>query len=140
MDDQHRFQWHLTQGGDVHASEMMRAVTSSNLLRRSSAAFTSGDLKFVHEDARHTVLAMVRASGDDTFLCIMNLSDGQWDGEDYCVQTGCGGGREWRLVLNSQSKKFGGWVGSCSQEVVADDGGGVRIRLPKWACVVYKAE
>lgn len=139
LDDQHRFQWRLTEGGDSHAADMMRTVTASNLLRRSSKAFTGNDLRIVHEDASHSVLGFMRWVGADAFLCVIHLSEAQWDSENYCVQSGWGGKRQWKLVLNSQAKKFGGWEGSCSPEALSNDDGGIHISLPKWSCVVYRS-
>lgn len=140
MDDHHRFQWQLTKGEDSHAAEMMRLVTASNFLRRSSKAFAFDELRIVHEDADHTVMGFMRWVGQDAFLCVIHLSEAQWENGRYCVQTGWGGSRKWKLALNSQAKKFGGWDGSGTEEVVSDDNGGIHVRLPKWACVVYRAE
>lgn len=139
LDKSHRFQWSLATGDDEVATEMRRAVTASNELRRSSDAFTSDNLRIVHEDTEHTVLGLMRWAGDDAYLCIAHLSESQWTSGDYVVDTGWGSGREWELVLNSQAADFGGWADSCMSKVIADDRGKVRLSLPKWSCVVLKS-
>lgn len=119
---------------------MRRAVTASNNLRRASNAFVSEEMRIVHEDADHCVLGFMRWMADEAYLCVLHLSESQWASDDYSVHTGWGGGRQWKLVLNSQGLEFGGWEGSCTDCAISDDDGKIQVSLPKWSCVVYKAQ
>jgi 1,4-alpha-glucan branching enzyme len=117
---------------------MMRTVTASNMLRRSSNAFVHEEIRIVHEDADHTVLGFMRWTAEEAFLCVIHLSESQWSSGDYRLQTGWGGRRQWKLELNSQAAQFGGWKSSCTEHATSDDSGALHISLPKWACVVYR--
>lgn len=135
-DAHHRFAWEH----DKLAEEMIAFVTASNKLRRSSSAFVNEEIKFVHEDAGNGVLAFMRWLEGAAFLCVVHLGEAQWENGDYAIGTGWGGDRKWCLALNSMAGEFGGWEGSCKEEVTADGSGTVWISLPKWSCVVYKSE
>jgi len=139
VDPHHRFDWALAQGDDAHAAEMRQLVASSNRLRARCPALVGEDVRFVHEDACNTVLAFVRWTGDSAVLCILHLGEGQWENAEYGVSTGWGGGRAWRLLLNSQAADLGGWEGSGTPEVTADESGKISINVPKWACLVYSS-
>lgn len=139
VDDHHRMNWGIVDGGDAHAAGMMQLVTASNKLRTTSPALHGDETKFVHEDGNNTVLGFVRHSGDEALLCIMHLAESQWEKNDYGINTGWGGGRKWQLCLNSQAASFGGWEGSATQEVVADNEGKIHISIPKWSLLIFKA-
>mmetsp|Transcript_77400 Transcript_77400/g.120916 ORF Transcript_77400/g.120916 Transcript_77400/m.120916 type:complete len:227 (+) Transcript_77400:1-681(+) len=140
VDEHHRFNWTLAQGDDIYASQMRSLVCSSNNLRTSSPAFVEERIKVVHEDARNTILGFVRWSDDDVFLCILHLSEAQWENGEYGLHTGWGSNREWGLALNSQAGIFGGWDGSGIDQVVSDGSGKIFLNIPKWSCLVYKLQ
>lgn len=137
VDQHHRFNWQLTSGADAHAAEMMRLVAASNRVRLSSPGMLNEELRVVHEDCESCILACVRWAGDQASLCIAHFGEAQWDRADYGLATGWGGGRRWRLTLNSQGAEFGGWPGSASEEVEANDDGRILINIPKWSLLVY---
>lgn len=137
VDKHHRLNWGLLEGGDPHTAEMRAFVTASNKLRVSCEPLTRDEVKFVHEDGGSTILAFMRWTQDTAALCIAHLAESQWESDSYGVSTGWGGGRTWKLALNSQAKEFGGWEGSATPEAKADDSGKININIPKWSMLVY---
>lgn len=140
VDQHHRFNWDLALGDDKHAGDMRRLVAASNRLRVSHPALVGEDVRFVQEDTSNVVLAFVRWAGERQCLCVAHFGEGQWDGRDYGVGTGWGGGRRWRLLLNSQDAAYGGWEGSATEEAEADGDGRIMINLPKWCLLVYGSD
>ncbi|HYA88691.1 MAG TPA: alpha amylase C-terminal domain-containing protein, partial [Nitrospirota bacterium] len=140
VDDEHRFCWRLVDEHDILAGQMSDCVRDANRLRLSDSAFSSGHIRFVHEDTRNTVLGWLRWSEGQgsVFLCVANLSEGEWLSNDYALNTGWGEGR-WQQVFNSQAAPYGGWDGSWSEgELPSDQEGKIRINLSKWSVSVYK--
>ncbi|CAE7483754.1 treZ [Symbiodinium natans] len=137
VDKHHRLNWGLLEGGDPHTAEMRAFVTASNKLRLSCEPLTRDEVKFVHEDGGSTVLAFMRWTQETAALCIVHLAESQWESDGYGVSTGWGGGRTWKLALNSQAKEFGGWDGSATPEAKADDSGKIMVNIPKWSMLVY---
>ncbi|CAE7853391.1 RpS9 [Symbiodinium sp. KB8] len=105
VDKHHRLNWGLLEGGDPHTAEMRAFVTASNKLRVSCEPLTRDEVKFVHEDGGSTILAFMRWTQDTAALCIAHLAESQWESDSYAVSTGWGGGRTWKLALNSQAKE-----------------------------------
>jgi 1,4-alpha-glucan branching enzyme len=138
--DQHRrFNWHLAEGDDQVAADMRRLVSASNKLRISSAALHGNEVRFLQEDQDNVVLSFMRWSGEEACLVVAHFGEGQWENRDYGVNTGWGGGRRWKLTLNTQDGSFGGWEGSAADEVEADGDGKIMISIPKWSCLIYRA-
>lgn len=137
VDQHHRFNWGLAEGEDTWAVEMRRLVACSNKLRVSSPALVQDDFRFVHEDASNTTLAFIRWAGEAACLCVVHLGEAQWDKADYGLETGWGGGKTWKLALNSQASEFGGWDASGTPEAQSDGSGKIFINVPKWSCLVY---
>eukprot|EP00928_Gymnodinium_smaydae_P070954 TRINITY_DN54678_c0_g1_i1.p1 TRINITY_DN54678_c0_g1~~TRINITY_DN54678_c0_g1_i1.p1 ORF type:complete len:597 (-),score=102.50 TRINITY_DN54678_c0_g1_i1:253-2043(-) len=137
-DHHHRFNWGVAEGDDAQTLEMKKLVAASNGLRLSQAALTAGDVKFVHEDAGGGVLGFMRwTDGGAPCLCIVHMGEQQWENNSYGINTGWGGGRSWRLALNTQAAEFGGWEGSATAEASADGDGKIHISIPKWCALVY---
>ncbi|CAE7625681.1 RPS9B [Symbiodinium sp. CCMP2456] len=111
VDKHHRLNWGLLEGGDPHTAEMRAFVTASNKLRVSCEPLTRDEVKFVHEDGGSTILAFMRWTQETAALCIAHLAESQWESaaqlrkKFLVVSTGWGGGRTWKLVLNSQAKE-----------------------------------
>jgi len=137
VDEHHRFNWGLAQGGDPSAAEFRALVAASNKLRLSQAGLTRDELKWVHEDEGNTILAFMRWTEENAALCIVHLGEGQWENDSYAVNTCWGGGKQWKLALNTQAKEFGGWDGSGTPDPKADDSGKIHINIPKWSMLVY---
>jgi len=137
VDDHHRFNWGLAQGGDSTAAEFRALVTASNKLRLSEAGLTRDELRWVHEDEGNTILGFMRSQEDSAALCIAHFGESQWDSNSYAVNTCWGGGRQWQLALNTQAKEFGGWDDSGTPAPQADDSGKIHINIPKWSVLVY---
>lgn len=81
----------------------------------------------------------MRWTDEEAYLCIAHFSESQWASEDYSINTGWGGGRDWELILNSQAADFGGWGESCTSKVTADENGKILVSLPKWCCAIFKS-
>ena len=150
-DEHHRFDWSLAGGADLFAKQMMSCVRDINTLRRQRCALTSENIRFVHEDAQHTLLAWVRwadpgdprkrVDREETVLCVANLSDAEWTGGSYAVQTAWGAFRSWRLAFNSQSEAYGGWDGSGpGPSSRSDEHGRLWLTIPKWSVLVLELE
>jgi len=92
------------------------------------------------EDACNCVLGFMRWCQDLACLCIVHLGESQWEHCDYGIHTGWGCSKVWKLALNSQAPEFGGWEGSATHEVTADDSGKIMISIPKWCCLVYRLD
>jgi 1,4-alpha-glucan branching enzyme len=151
VDDYHRLNWSLVESGDPFASQMMRCVKDVNMLRLKSCALTSENIRFVHEDFKHTILAWVRwadagdprkkSEREEVYLCVANVSERQWENNDYAVHTGWGRHRPWVAVFNSQAEIYGGWSGSGTEgKPRSDDAERLWISVPKWSVVVFKLD
>eukprot|EP00405_Crypthecodinium_cohnii_P025699 CAMPEP_0206491230 /NCGR_PEP_ID=MMETSP0324_2-20121206/44794_1 /ASSEMBLY_ACC=CAM_ASM_000836 /TAXON_ID=2866 /ORGANISM="Crypthecodinium cohnii, Strain Seligo" /LENGTH=596 /DNA_ID=CAMNT_0053972225 /DNA_START=42 /DNA_END=1832 /DNA_ORIENTATION=+ len=136
----HRFNWGLAEGDDAYAAEMRALVTASNTVRVNVEAMTQDEIKFVHEDAGSCVLGFLRGAGSGVCLCIAHFGEQQWENGEYGLHTGCGEGKTWKLILNSQAKEFGGWEGSAKESLQADGGGKIFCSIPKWSCLIYQMQ
>jgi 1,4-alpha-glucan branching enzyme len=143
VDIDHRFNWDLVEKRDKYAEHMMNCVRDINKLRLSTHAFTSENIRFVHEDSGNSVLGWIRSSDDcgragDVYLCAINLGENEWSENSYDLHTGCGPGRSWVQIFNSQSEKYGGWHASeIVGNLASDQDGKIRINLPKWSLLVF---
>lgn len=151
VDQHHCFDWSLVEHEDLIANQMMRCVKDANKLRLGSCALTSENLRFVHEDDTHTLLAWVRwadssdprkkSNQEEVYLCVTNVGENQWEHNDYPVHTGWGTGRRWIPVFNSQAEAYGGWAGSGTQEtLLSDEAERLRIKVPKWSVLVFRLD
>jgi 1,4-alpha-glucan branching enzyme len=151
VDECHRFNWGLIERDDPFARQMMRCVTEVNALRLGSCALTSENIRFVHEDDKHTLLAWVRwadpgdprkpAEQEEVLLCVANISENQWENNGYAVHTGWGANRRWSPVFNSQAEAYGGWAGSGTQDkLCSDEAERLWISVPKWSMLVFKLD
>ncbi len=151
VDPQHRFNWGLVEPGDDIAQQMMQCVKDANALRLGSCALTSENIRFVHEDPEHTLLAWVRwadaadprkpAGQDEVLLCVVNMSENQWENSAYAVSTGWGPHRRWIPLFNSQVESYGGWAGSGAQQNLAsDEAEQMWVSVPKWSVQAFKLE
>ncbi|MGA1870859.1 MAG: alpha-amylase family glycosyl hydrolase [bacterium] len=149
VDEGHRFNWWFVDEHDLFATQMMRCVKDANSLRLGSCAFTSENIRFVHEDAEHTVLAWIRWADehdprkrrdkDEVYLCVANIGERQWERSDYGLHTGWGAGRVWKQIFNSQAEVYGGWDGSAPiGEFSSDHEERIWINLPKWSLLVFQ--
>lgn len=141
VDDAHRFDWGLVDGGDRFTIETLRCLRDMHTLRRERPALTGERLRFVHGDPHDTVLGWVRWTEDEdreALLCVANLSERQWERGDYLLQTGWGPGERWGCVFNSQAEAYGGWAGSGPVgELESDDEGRLPLTLPKWSVLAF---
>lgn len=140
LDEGHRFAWRLLDEGDSLTAEMVACVGAVNRLRSANAALRSEQLRVVHEDCNHPVLGWLRytENKEEVLLCVANLSEAQWLGQEYGLATGWGGGRSWRQVFNSQAPAFGGWAETATPGTVGSgDDGCIHINLPKWSVLVF---
>lgn len=151
VDEHHRFNWSLVTNGDPFASQTMKCVKDANALRLASCALTSENVRFVHEDHAHTIIAWVRwadpgdprkkSEREEAYLCVANISENQWENDDYAVHTGWEAGRRWMPVFNSQAEIYGGWAGSGPQgNRCSDEAEQLWMCLPKWSVLVFRLE
>ncbi len=151
VDEHHRFNWWLVESGDPFASQMMRCVRDVNALRLGSCALTSENIRFVHEDYEHALLAWVRwadprdprkkSEQEEVYLCVANISENQWNNNGYAVHTGWGARHQWIPVFNSQAEVYGGWDGSGTHGALwSDDAERLWISVPKWSVLVFKLD
>ena len=151
VDEQHRFNWGLAEPGDDIAQQMMQCVKDANTLRLGSCALTSENIRFVHEDPEHTLLAWMRwadaadprkpSGQEEALLCVVNISENQWENSAYAVSTGWGAHRRWIPLFNSQAEIYGGWIGAGTQQSLAsDEAEQLWISVPKWSVQVFKLD
>ena len=151
VDEHHRFNWGLVERDDQITHQMMQCVKDANVLRLGSCALTSNNIRFVHENPEHTILAWIRwADPDDprilsgqeeVILCVVNMSESQWDSSTYAVHTGWGAYRRWTPCFNSQAEIYGGWAKSGTTEsLTSDDSEKLWIAVPKWSLQVFKLD
>ena len=145
VDEHHRFDWKLIEERDAFAGQMMNCVRDANMLRLKNRAFTSENIRFVHEDPKHTVLGWMRWSDNgapgNAYLCVVNVSENEWAGNGYAIRTDWGADRRWMQVFNSQAESYGGWDGAwTSGQLTSDCEGKIRINLPKWSLTVFRLQ
>jgi 1,4-alpha-glucan branching enzyme len=96
-------------------------------------------LQVPHEDHDNQVLGFVRERDGNCVLTVVNLSEQNFSGHSYGVQTG-GYAGQWTQVLCTQDAAFGGWhgAGNAFHEPWTQADGRVYINLPKWSVVMLR--
>jgi 1,4-alpha-glucan branching enzyme len=135
---EHRFDFALTQ--DPTGKAMRDLVSAANQLRKDHPALRTDNLLVTHRDTTNRVLGFKRFNDQgDVLLVVLNLSDNQFDQATYGVNLG-GDGGHWEEVFNSQAPQFGGFndSGNFLADLFVGGDGQIRIRLPKWAVLVFR--
>jgi 1,4-alpha-glucan branching enzyme len=141
VDEHHRFNWRLADGNDALANQTMHCIKDLNYLRLENPALTSENIRFVHEDPGSSILAWLRWSNncENVLLCVANLGEHDWGGYHYAVATDWGAEKQWDQVFNAQAGDYGGWDESGTHgELTSDNGGRIRVNVPKWSVTAYQ--
>ncbi len=132
----HRLDW--SQIGDALGAPMQQMVRDINQLRWSHSALRSPAGLVVHTDYQHQVVAFKRYNlTGDVLLVVVNAGDGQWSGNQYCVNL-AGDSGIWQEAFNSQAPVYGGigTVGNPGPGIEAANGQ-LAINLPSWGVLVF---
>ena len=127
------------------AAGFKKLVKTINGLRLTHTALrgNAATTAIVHEDPVNGVIGFKRWDNTGCVLLILvNISDDQWEQNEYKVQTQTPG-TDWKEIFNSQDEIFGGWPGSGNPSAVihaGTNGNTQGINLPKWSLIILKQQ